>query len=209
VISAVRKFVLILAVASVASCSWFGGDDEKELEPMKLTDIVTSVSVKRVWSVKIGKEAEFLRVALRPFGDGNRLYAASRDGNVVALQPKTGKEVWRTGLEIELSAGPGVGSGLVVVAAANGFMIALDADSGTEKWRADVSGEVLAVPGQFCHRPDDRQSIAHAVGFRWHAALGGRADDTATHDAWIGDAGICWLIGHRRFRQRSTYRRKS
>jgi len=146
VISAVRKFVLILAVASVASCSWFGGDDEKELEPMKLTDIVTSVSVKRVWSVKIGKEAEFLRVALRPFGDGNRLYAASRDGNVVALQPKTGKEVWRTGLEIELSAGPGVGSGLVVVAAANGFMIALDADSGTEKWRADVSGEVLAVP---------------------------------------------------------------
>lgn len=145
-ISTVRNLVLMLAVVSVASCSWFGGDDDKELEPMKLTNIVTSVSIQRIWSVKIGKEAEFLRVALRPSGDGNRLYAASRDGNVVALQPKTGKEVWSTGLDMELSAGPGVGNGLVVVAAADGFVIALDAGSGAEKWRADVSGEVLAIP---------------------------------------------------------------
>lgn len=134
-----------MAALFVASCGLFG-DDDKELEPMKLTDIVTKVSIKRLWSVKIGDGAEFLRVALQPSGDGNRIYAASRDGNVVALHPETGKEVWRTRLEVELSAGPGVGDGLVVVAAADGILIALDATSGTEKWRADVTGESLARP---------------------------------------------------------------
>ena len=135
-----------MAAFFVTSCGLFGGDDEKELEPMELTDIVTKVSIKRLWSVKIGDDAEFLRVALQPSGDGNRIYAASRDGNVVALQPETGKEVWRTRLDVELSAGPGVGDGLVVVSAADGVLIALDANSGSEKWRADVTGESLARP---------------------------------------------------------------
>ncbi len=135
-----------MAAFFVTSCSLFGDDDEKELEPMELTDIDTKVSIKRLWSVKIGDQAEFLRVALQPRGDGNRIYAASRDGNVVALQPETGKEVWRTRLDVELSAGPGVGDGLVLVSAADGVLIALDANSGTEKWRADVTGESLARP---------------------------------------------------------------
>ncbi len=135
-----------MAAFFVTSCGLFGDDDEKELEPMELTDIDTKVSIKRLWKVKIGDEAEFLRVALQPRGDGNRIYAASRDGNVVALQPETGKEVWRTRLDVELSAGPGVGDGLVLVSAADGVLIALDANSGTEKWRADVTGESLARP---------------------------------------------------------------
>jgi outer membrane protein assembly factor BamB len=141
------RIVAILTVAMVASsCSLFGDKDEEELEPTKLTDIVTSVNVKRLWNVKIGDDAEFLRVALQPAGDGNRIYAASRDGNVVALHPETGKEIWRSKLEIELSAGPGVGEGLVVVGAADGYLIALDAGSGAERWRANIVGETLAKP---------------------------------------------------------------
>jgi outer membrane protein assembly factor BamB len=131
---------------AMSACSMFGGDDDEELEPTKLTDIVTSVNVKRLWNVKIGDDAEFLRVALQPAGDGNRIYAASRDGNVVALHPETGREFWRSKLEIELSAGPGVGEGLVVVGAADGYLIALDADSGVERWRAYIVGETLAKP---------------------------------------------------------------
>jgi len=142
------RIVTVLAAAMVASsCSLFGGgDDEVELEPTELTDIVTSVNVRRLWNVKIGDDAEFLRIALQPAGDGNRIYAASRDGNVVALDPETGREFWRNELDIELSAGPGVGEGLVVVGAADGYLIALDAGSGVEKWRAYIVGETLAKP---------------------------------------------------------------
>ncbi len=140
-----RTASLMAAAVLLSSCGLFG-DDEAEIEPLELTEIVTKVSIKRLWSVKVGDEAEFLRVALRPAGDGTRIYAASRDGNVVALHPETGKQFWRTELDMELSAGPGVGENLVVVGAADGMLIALDAATGAERWRTDIAGETLARP---------------------------------------------------------------
>lgn len=142
-ISALRTFALVAVVFILSACA---SDEEKELEPTKLVDIETKVDVKRLWSAKIGASAEFLLVALQPASDGNRLYAASRNGNVVALDPDTGKAVWRTELDMDLSSGPGVGDGLIVVGAADGMLIALDADSGAELWRANVTGETLARP---------------------------------------------------------------
>jgi len=143
VITALRTFALVAVVFILSACA---SDEEKELEPTKLVDIETKVDVKRLWSAKIGASAEFLLVALQPASDGNRLYAASRNGNVVALDPDTGKAVWRTELDMDLSSGPGVGDGLIVVGAADGMLIALDADSGAELWRANVTGETLARP---------------------------------------------------------------
>lgn len=142
-----RTFAIVIAAMLVSSCGLFGGDDEDaELEPVELVDIATKINIKRIWSAKIGDEAEFLRVALRPAGDGNRIYAASRDGNVVAFNPESGRQAWRTELDVELSAGPGVGENLVVVAAADGYIIALDASSGDERWRSNVAGETLSQP---------------------------------------------------------------
>lgn len=129
----------------LASCGLFG-DDEEEAEPMELVKIENKVKVKRLWSAKLGGESEFLRVALRPVGDGNRIYAASQDGKVHAFNPESGKEIWETDLDIELSAGPGVGGKLVVVAASDGYVIALDAATGEEQWRTDIGAESLARP---------------------------------------------------------------
>jgi len=141
-----RTAGLLTAAMVLSACSVFGGDDDKELEPKELTKIVTKVNVKRVWKANIGGDAEFLRVALQPAGDGTRIYAASIDGNVVALNPANGKEQWRTKLDMELSAGPGVGESLVVVVGSDGYIIALDADTGAERWRANMTGESLARP---------------------------------------------------------------
>ncbi len=142
----VRVTGLLMAATALSACSLFGDDDEKALEPKELSKIVTTIDIKRAWSVKLGGDAKFLRVALQPAGDGNRIYAASINGNVVALDPATGREHWRTKLDIGLTAGPGVGENLVVVAASDGYLIALDADTGAERWRADVTGESLARP---------------------------------------------------------------
>lgn len=141
-----RTAGLLAAAMVLSACSVFGDDDEKELEPKELTKIATKVDIKRVWSANIGGDAEFLRVALQPAGDGTRIYAASIDGNVVALNPANGKEQWRTKLDMELSAGPGIGESLVVVVGSDGYIIALDADSGAERWRANLTGESLARP---------------------------------------------------------------
>jgi outer membrane protein assembly factor BamB len=142
---ALRIAGLLAATALLASCGMFG-DKEEELEPMELVKIQPSIEIKRIWTAKLGDSSEFLRVALRPAGDGNRIYAASRDGRVYAFEPETGKQLWRTRLDTELSAGPGVGEGFVITTSKDGVAIALDAATGEEQWRASIAGESLARP---------------------------------------------------------------
>ena len=142
---AVRIIGLIAAGSLLASCGLFG-DEEEELEPMELVDIDQVLKVKKIWSSKVGDKSEFLRVALRPASDGSRIYAASYDGNVTAYDPESGSQVWRTKLDIELTAGPGVGEGYLVVVAKDGFAVLLNTSTGEEVWRADVAGESLAKP---------------------------------------------------------------
>ena len=141
----VRILLLFVLAGALSACGIFGSDDE-ELEPAELIEFETTLAIKKLWSVKVGKDAEALRVALRPVGDGARVYAASYDGNVVAVDPENGKAVWRNKLDIDLASGPGVGEGVVAVVAVDGFLIALNKSDGTELWRTFISGESLAAP---------------------------------------------------------------
>ncbi|MDJ0749965.1 MAG: outer membrane protein assembly factor BamB [Woeseiaceae bacterium] len=143
--NSLRVVAVIVATSLLGACGLFGDDDE-ELEPSELIDFEQTVKIKRLWDAKLGGDSEFLLVALRPAGDGNRVYAASQDGRVTAFDPESGRQVWRTELKIELSAGPGVGEGRLVVLAKDGAAILLDAASGEEQWRSDVAAESLASP---------------------------------------------------------------
>ncbi len=140
-----RNLLALAAALLLSACGLFGDDDE-ELKPAELIEFETKVPVKRLWKTNIGADADFLRVALRPRGDGNRIYAASINGNVVALDPENGKQIWRNKLDTRLSSGPGVGEGLVVVVSADGYVVALAAEDGTERWRTEISSESLAAP---------------------------------------------------------------
>ncbi len=142
---ACRIVALISAILLLTSCGIFSGKDD-DLEPKKLVDIKQTLKIKRLWSAKVGDESEFMRIALRPVGDGSRIYAASHDGVVSAFDPQSGRQVWRTKVGIRLSAGPGVGEGRVVVVSKDGFAISLDSDSGAEQWRMNIGGESLARP---------------------------------------------------------------
>lgn len=145
---AARIAILSIAATVMAGCSVFGGgdDDDEALEPLELVDIDETLDVRKVWSEKLGGGSEALRIGLNPSGDGNRVYAASYDGNVTALNPANGERAWRTELDIILSAGPGVGDGFVVVAGYDGELVALNAADGTEAWRINIDSESLAKP---------------------------------------------------------------
>jgi outer membrane protein assembly factor BamB len=136
---------LLAATLLVSSCGLFG-DKDKEAEPKELVKFQSTIKIKKLWSTKIGGDSEYLLVGLRPVGDGNRIYAASQDGKIVAIDPDSGKQRWKSDLKIELSAGPGVNEGVVAVASKDGYIVLLDADSGTEQWRSYVGGETLARP---------------------------------------------------------------
>ena len=145
-LSLVRIAVFATAALVMSGCSLFGDDDDEDLEPLELTDIEETLDVRRLWSKKLGGGSEFLRIGLSPAGDGNRIYAASYDGNVSAYNPENGDLVWRTKTELTLSAGPGVGDGLVVVAGYDGDLLAFNSEDGSEIWRVNIAGESLARP---------------------------------------------------------------
>ena len=144
--SIARAAIVVLLAVALDGCGVFGGGDDEELEPLELVDIDETLDVRRVWSEKVGGGSEFLRVGLSPSGDGQRVFAASYDGNVAAFNPDSGDRLWRNELEIILSAGPGVGDGVVVVAGYDGDLVALSAEDGSEIWRANIESETHAKP---------------------------------------------------------------
>ena len=120
-----RIFCAISIVSLVSTgCSIFGEEKDMEAEPLELQPIEETLDVRQIWSESVGAGTEFLRVALNPSGDGSRVYAASHDGNVSAFNPENGKRFWVTELDLTLSAGPGIGDGLLVVAGYDGDLIA-------------------------------------------------------------------------------------
>jgi len=144
--SIARAAIVVLLAVALDGCGVFGGGDDEELEPLELVDIDETLDVRRVWSEKVGGGSEFLRVGLSPSGDGQRVFAASYDGNVAAFNPDSGDRLWRNELEIILSAGPGVGDGVVVVAGYDGDLVALSAEDGSEIWRVNIESETHAKP---------------------------------------------------------------
>ena len=91
----VRVLGLLAATSLLGACGLFG-DKEDELLPMELVDIDESIKVQRIWTAKLGGDSEFLRLALRPVGDGNRIYAASQKGVVFAFDPASGRVAWQS-----------------------------------------------------------------------------------------------------------------
>ena len=142
-----RLIVVGLAAFSVAGCSLFGGDDEEaELPPAELLEFDQTMDLKRVWKANVGEGTEMLRLGLLPAGDGVRIYTASYDGIVTAFNPDNGKQIWQTELGLAITAGPGLGEGIAVVAGGDGDIVALNSADGSEIWRTTVLGETLATP---------------------------------------------------------------
>lgn len=144
-----RAGIAALAALTLAAsgCSIFGGDDEEAvLPPMPLEDFTASVTLDRVVSDRLGDGGGVMRYALRPAGDGTRVFAASADGKVIAYDAVSGDRAWRTDVDYQITAGPGAGDGRVAVADRDGGIVALDGRSGEMLWRQDIAAEVLAPP---------------------------------------------------------------
>jgi len=137
-----RTLALLSVLAALAACN----QDKTAEPPAELVDIKQTLPVKRLWSTSVGGGGEKLRLALGLAAGDDVLYAASRKGEVRALDAANGRTRWESDVKVELAAGPSAGEGLVVVGTSSGTVIALEASDGKERWRAKLSGEVLAAP---------------------------------------------------------------
>lgn len=138
----VRLIAALALLGALAACD----KDTTADPPAELVDIKPTLKVQRLWSDSLGGGGEVLRLTLGVAGTGDTVFAAARNGKVRALDAANGKQRWQADTDLELSAGPGVGSGLVVVGTSDGDLVALDAANGKQRWKTRIAGEILAPP---------------------------------------------------------------
>lgn len=157
-----RRLTLPFLLLGLSGCSWFGDKDEEVIKPAALTKIRDEVSLNSLWSVRVGAGAEDKAIKLEPGVSGGRVFAASADGTVMALQASSGNKIWSqnvrdiyTSAEVNhafakdidiITGGVGVGDDLVLVGTAAGEIVALFQSDGSLAWRSIVASEVLAPP---------------------------------------------------------------
>lgn len=151
--AAMNRTIALLALPFFAGCSivnlnpstWFA--DEEVNPPVELQDIDEEVELRRVWSASIGNGQGSDYFELTPAIDGERIFAASEDGNIYGLELESGDVIWRTRLDDEtVTGGVGASRGLVLVGTANAEVIAFNQFTGEELWRGAVTSEVLSPP---------------------------------------------------------------
>lgn len=149
-----RAAVLIL-LTGLAACS--------SKEKLVLPDVENKISPKTLWSKSVGDGVSHYESSLKPYVINDTVYAASRNGRVVAFDLKTGKQKWHFDLRYHdkdsfwrrlrsnessarISGGVGYGYGNLYLGTENGDVFALSAETGKLLWLTDVKGEVLAAP---------------------------------------------------------------
>ncbi len=121
----------------------FFGVEEKPKKPK----ISTSTTMKRNWSVNLGGKTKLGDAVLSPALLGDYIYAASGKGVVHKIDTANGKRVWSQKFKKEtITAGVGVGGGLVLVGTDQGLVYALNQENGSISWTAALSSEILASP---------------------------------------------------------------
>lgn len=138
-----KPIALLLMSAIISACS---STDEVNIEPMELVDFEAAVELKEAWSKDIGAGQDTRFSRLTPALDGDTLYAAGSEGEVVSLNAQTGKELWSKDLDRELAGGVGVGPNNLYLGGYTGSVYALSRNDGSEQWQTKLSSEILSAP---------------------------------------------------------------
>lgn len=131
--SVVSVGALALALAACSSSS-------KKPEPAPLTPVTALVSAKQAWSLQLGAMAALVEPAMAR----NTIVFGNASGGVFAIDPQSGREVWRADLGAELAAGVGFDGDTAAVVTKDNDLVALAA--GRELWRARLGARVFTAP---------------------------------------------------------------
>jgi len=137
---------LISGFALLSGCSTVGSwfqSDKPVVQPATLLDFKPTLVMKPAWQGNVGASGAF---AFSPASDGQAVYAAGQDGRIVKFDLASGREVWHIDAGQPLSAGVGVGAGLVLVGTTKGELLAYRSSDGSRTWVARLSGEILVPP---------------------------------------------------------------
>lgn len=145
--------LLLAAALALAGCGMgdtvkryvTGGTDNAE-PPAPLVMFETRLKVIELWSRGTsGVDEQYLKLA--PAISGPRLFIATPDGDVEAVDASNGNSLWDEDYDDELiTGGPGTGENLVMLGTSEGRVIALRAENGKRAWISHLSSEILSPP---------------------------------------------------------------
>lgn len=132
------------SLALLGGCAMFGGDRDDEVPD--LAPIEPLAAVEATWSADAGSGIGRDWLVLAPAVADGRIYVADARGRVSARDAASGRSVWRTDTNADITGGVGAGGGLVLTGTEDGEVIALRQATGEVAWRAQLTSEVLSRP---------------------------------------------------------------
>lgn len=164
----VRLATTLVLASSIAGCATVSGwfEDEEEKEIRQLPEITMAFQTKILWSETVGDGVENYFSRLSPAIGYGKIFAADREGEIVALDPDTGKQIWsrdisRKSTESSITNLYGLFAGTVSAKISGGLTLAYDAvyfgtedgvvyslssEDGSINWQTNVPSEVIAAP---------------------------------------------------------------
>jgi len=151
---------VLLLSSTLFSCSSTDEDEDTSDLVAELTEINQQFEPNVLWEESVGDGSENYFSRLKPVVAYDTVYSASREGDVIAFDVKTGKQLWEIDLsDVDnersfwdnrlpalLAGGPVAGLNKVFIGSENGKIYALDAKSGELIWQADIKGEIISAP---------------------------------------------------------------
>ena len=148
----IRASILCLMLSVVTGCGFSDwvrnpfGDDEDPRAPAELLDVVSETAINRNWRINVGNGQGDNYKKLTPVVDGGFVFAASDDGEIIAVNTINGDLMWQTEVENSITGGVGAGDGIVMIGTEAAELIVFNQSNGEEVWRASVSSEILSQP---------------------------------------------------------------
>jgi len=156
----IKVFAVLLLSSTLFACSSTDEEEDTSGLPAELTEIDEKFEPKVLWEESVGDGSENYFSRLKPIVAYDKVYSASRSGDVIAFDQKTGKELWQVDLSdvnnersfwdsrvsALLAGGPAAGLNKVFIGSESGKLYALDAQTGELSWEANIKGEVLNAP---------------------------------------------------------------
>ncbi|NOH79041.1 outer membrane protein assembly factor BamB [Vibrio sp. RE86] len=141
-----KALTTAMFVGVLAGCA--SEEDTIIMAPLPIVD--SEFTPKSEWSASVGKGVGQYYSKLTPEYAYDKVFVASRDGIVKALDQETGKTLWESEVESDVSArlsgGITAAYGQIFIGSENGRVLAFDEETGEQKWMSEVDGEVLTAP---------------------------------------------------------------
>ncbi len=115
---AIVVLVLVALALTLGGCNWLKSLGKKDnVEPPKpLVEFAPTVSIQKLWSGSAGDGTGKSGARMNPAVVGDRVYVASVNGDVQALDAANGRRLWSTEVKkISWSGGPAASADMVVM----------------------------------------------------------------------------------------------